>query len=73
MMQLVIWIPCQHREIVLVGINRPQDPLRPLDVLFLSELVNSYKCRQGFGHHCGVQQQVEGAGVFGCVFVVFSL
>jgi hypothetical protein len=42
MTQLVIWIPCQHREIVSVGIDRPQDPLRPLDVLFLSELVNSY-------------------------------
>jgi hypothetical protein len=51
-----------------VGVNHPQDPLRPLDVLFLSELVNSYKCRQGFGRHRGVQRWMEG----GCS-VVFSL
>jgi hypothetical protein len=68
MTQLVIRIPCQHREIVSVGIHSPQDPLRPLDVLFSSELVNSYKCRQGFGRHRGVQRRVEG----GCS-VVFSL
>jgi hypothetical protein len=68
MMQLVIWIPCQHWEIVSAGIDRPQDPLRPFDVLFLSELVNSYKCRQGFGRHRGVQRRVEG----GCL-VVFLL
>ena len=68
MTQLVIWIPCQRQEIMSVGIDRPQDPLRPLDVLFLSELVNSYKCRQGFGRHRGVQRRVEG----GCS-VVFSL
>jgi hypothetical protein len=68
MTQLVIWIPCQHREIILVGIDCPQDPLRPLYVLFLSELENSYKCRQGFGRHRGVQRRVEG----GCS-VVFLL
>jgi hypothetical protein len=41
-----------------------QDPLRPLDVLFLSELVNSYKCRQGFGRHCGVKRECRIFGYF---------
>ncbi len=57
---------------MLVGIDRPQDNLRPLDVLFFvrtSELLQM----QARIRPPSWGAAACGGGVFGCVFIVFSL